>query len=173
MPTLYLITKETFGFRTIFDALDPSRSIFDGLDASRYGVGRNDETIITDPSIPEIPARLALTWDAEDPLTPQQVTPFLGLQYSNTVSLFASILTDQNISGRQDFWDYGYAVYEIAPGGDLISEFEFPTSVYGTFRDGIPSVPNGFINQKVAVFGDDALEDRLTEAGAITLRPPG
>ena len=172
MPTLYLITKESFGFRTIFDSLDPGRSIFEELDPSRYGVGRNDEIDITDPSIPEIPAQLALTWDAQDPLTPQQVAPFLGLPASNSIALFASILTDQNISDPQDFWDFGYAVYEIAPGGDLISEFDFPTLVYGAFSDGIPFAGTDFINQKIAVFGDEAFEDRLTEAGAIAVRIP-
>lgn len=162
MPTLYLITQENFGFRTIFDALDIGRG----------GVGRNDETIVTDSAIPEIPARLALSWDAEDPLTPQQVAPFLGPPGGDSVGVFASILTDQNVSGVQDFWEYGYPIYEVAPGGDLISDFDFPALVYGTFGDGVPSALSGFINQKVAVFGDEELENRLENAGAVTVRIP-
>ncbi|SMO88008.1 protein of unknown function [Thalassovita litoralis] len=160
MPTLYLITKEVFGFLTIFDALA----------ASRYGVGRNADTLITDPAIPDIPVRLALSWDAQNPLTPLKVQPFIGPPEATTISTFASILTDQNISDLQEFRDFGYAVYEIAPGGALIDDFEILAQVYGYLSEGFPSTPSDLINQKIAVFGNDTLEVNLVNSGVITVR---
>lgn len=105
---LYLVTKEIYGFETIFDALE-----FPG------GVGRSRDTIIDDPTLPEIPALLAVAWSEDRPLEPRFVAPFLQ-DPNEPGGIFLSILVDENFTSIADFVEYGYAFYELAPGGDLI-----------------------------------------------------
>ena len=107
---LYLVTKEIFGFDTIFDALDLGSG----------GVGRARITTIEDPAIPEISAAWSIVWSEERPLDPRHVAAFLGPPESDRDPIFFSLLVDENITSFADFVEYGYAIYELAPGGDLI-----------------------------------------------------
>lgn len=106
---LYLVSKEIYGFETIFDALDMGRG----------GVGRNRDTIVDSPDIPEIPALFALTWSAERPLGPLQIAAFLG-PLDQPSGVFLSILVDDNITSIAEFVEYGYAFHELEPNGNLI-----------------------------------------------------
>ncbi len=137
---LYLVSKEIYGFETIFDALD----------AGRGGVGRNRDTIVDSTDIPEIPALLALTWSAERPLGPLQIAAFLG-PLDQTSGIFLSILVDENITSVADFVEYGYAFYELEPNGNLIRlaadgtplvEGDGPDGGGAEFPDPAPDAPS-------------------------------
>jgi len=139
---LYLVTKESFGFETIFDALATGRG----------GVGRNRDTIIEDPAIPDIPGLLFLGWSEERPLGPRNAAPFLGRPDSDRPSIFVSLLVDENITSVADFVEYGYAIYELAPGGDLIrlSEDGTPMSENTDPERPNPFLPDGVENASLS-----------------------
>lgn len=109
MSTFYFITgfPEFVSLEQVVKFQSSSRAIGVALDSA-----------YSDPDFPEIVPRLVLSDDPDRPLTPVRIAPFMGPDRPESF-LFHSVIFE-NISSVEEFKDYGYSIYILAPGGRFL-----------------------------------------------------